>query len=56
VKTNSFGSWSFEQAAAQEVYPPLRRNLERLGFAGVPESARTQLHKLSKINAVRNAL
>ena len=45
-----------ERAKAQGVYPLLYRNLATLGFPGVPEQARAQLHHLSKINALRNTL
>ena len=45
-----------ERATAQEVYPLFYRNLATLGFPGVPEHAREQLHHLSRINLLRNTL
>jgi hypothetical protein len=45
-----------EQVAAEEVYPLFYRNLDTLGFPGVPERARAQLHQMVKINALRSAL
>ncbi len=45
-----------ERAKAQEVYPLLYRNLATLGFPGVPEQARAQLHSLSIINVLKNTL
>jgi hypothetical protein len=45
-----------ERVKAQEVYPLFYRNLGTLGFPGVPQQARAQLHNLSRINALRNTL
>ncbi len=45
-----------ERAETQGVYPLFYRNLATLGFPGVPEDARTQLHHLSRINLLRNTL
>ncbi|PYT92311.1 MAG: hypothetical protein DMG36_15630 [Acidobacteria bacterium] len=45
-----------ERTIEQEVYPLFYGNLRTLGFPGVPAQARTQLHNLSKINALRNTL
>jgi hypothetical protein len=45
-----------ERATAQGVYPLFYRNLATLGFPGVPEHARVQLHHLSRINLLRNTL
>lgn len=38
-------------AIEQKVLPPFRRNLERLGFPGVPADARERMNKLCRANA-----
>ncbi len=43
-----------KRATAEGVYPLLYRNLQRLGFAGVPKEASTKLEAMYKINAFRN--
>jgi hypothetical protein len=45
-----------EHARVHQVYPLLFRNLERLGFLGIPGQARAELEALCKINAFRNTL
>src|SRR5437016_4110975 len=45
-----------ERARAHEVLPLLYRNLEALGFAGVPEPVRAELADAYGNNAIRNVL
>jgi Uncharacterised nucleotidyltransferase len=45
-----------ERARVHQVYPLLFRNLERLGFLGVPGLVRAELEALCKVNAFRNTL
>lgn len=44
------------RAQAHGVVPLLTRNLERLGFPGVPADVRTRLEALDRLNAARNML
>src|SRR5919108_1647905 len=45
-----------ERARVHQVYPLLFRNLDRLGFLGIPGQVRAELEALCKVNAFRNAL
>ena len=51
-------SWPhiLKQARAHGVFPLLGRNLERLGFPGVPAEVRTELAAADRLNAARNIL
>jgi hypothetical protein len=45
-----------ERARVHQVYPLLFRNLDRLGFLGMPGQVRIELEALYKVNAFRNTL
>jgi Uncharacterised nucleotidyltransferase len=45
-----------ERARVHQVYPLLFRNLDRLGFLGVPGQVRAELETLYKVNAFRNTM
>lgn len=45
-----------QRVAAEGVYPLFHRNLEHLGFPGVPQGAHEQLRVLSKSNALHSTL
>ncbi len=51
-------SWTqiVENARTFDILPQLYHNLQSLGFAGVPESARAQLGQIFATNALRNEL
>jgi len=51
-----FWSRIFDRAAEQEVLPLVYRNLRLLGFAGVPETARSKFAAAFRSNALRNVL